>query len=312
MEKWALSTLCFLVLCLGLLPATARAAGPTVLRVGDQMFNTAQNAYWDTDENGHLVSSTDETYHIRYDADTTTLYLNGTTIAGSGSYGAAIYAQGDLTISLSDTNRVTGSNFDSDSYAICLMDGTLTITGDGTLEARGGTASSISQGVYLYSTVDLTVEGTGTLMASSISQAPAGNGNWFIYGGDSGSSGGDSGDSGSQTVTNPDGSTTTVTDKTSGTVTEATKNPDGSQQVMETQKGGTNMEQALTWEQMATMLWRYAGQPAGSVSDWAVQAMAWAVEGGLINGVGANTLAPQDTATRTQLATILMRSLLNA
>ena len=80
---------------------------------------------------------------------------------------------------------------------------------------------------------------------------------------------------------------------------------------------GTNMEQNLTREQLALMLWSYAGKPdarqsltgypdMGSVSNWAKQAMAWAVENGLISGVDG-ALAPQGEATRAQVATILMR-----
>ena len=81
---------------------------------------------------------------------------------------------------------------------------------------------------------------------------------------------------------------------------------------------GSAPEQGLTREQLALMLYRYAGQPAAesglggfadgsSVSDWAAQGMAWAVEEGLISGVGGNTLSPQGAATRAQVAAILAR-----
>ena len=74
----------------------------------------------------------------------------------------------------------------------------------------------------------------------------------------------------------------------------------------------------VTREQLATMLWRYAGEPAseyslsaftdaGSVSDYAAAAMAWAVEQGVITGVTDATLEPQGTATRAQCAAMLMR-----
>ena len=80
---------------------------------------------------------------------------------------------------------------------------------------------------------------------------------------------------------------------------------------------GTNMEQSLTREQLAVMLWNYAGKPESSysltaypdwtsTSDWAQQAMIWAVEEGLISNLNG-ALAPQGTATRAQVATILMR-----
>lgn len=79
---------------------------------------------------------------------------------------------------------------------------------------------------------------------------------------------------------------------------------------------GTNMDGALTREQLAVMLWNYAGKPAASilsgytdvasVSDWAVQAMAWCVEQGIISGMDGG-LNPQGTATRAQVATMLMQ-----
>lgn len=81
---------------------------------------------------------------------------------------------------------------------------------------------------------------------------------------------------------------------------------------------GTGLDQSLTREQLATMLWRYAGQPmvggdlnaftdGDSVSNWAAYAMAWAVENGILTGTSATTLSPQDDATRAQVATIFMR-----
>lgn len=81
---------------------------------------------------------------------------------------------------------------------------------------------------------------------------------------------------------------------------------------------GTNMDASLTREQLATMLWRYAGSPsvsdnlsgytdADTVSSYAQQAMAWCVEHGIIGGTTTTTLSPQGPATRAQVATILMR-----
>ena len=45
---------------------------------------------------------------------------------------------------------------------------------------------------------------------------------------------------------------------------------------------------------------------ADSVSAYAVDAIRWAVHEGLISGMENNTLAPQGTATRAQVAQILM------
>ena len=43
------------------------------------------------------------------------------------------------------------------------------------------------------------------------------------------------------------------------------------------------------------------------VSDWAVDAMAWANTEGIITGRTETTLAPKENATRAEVATMLMR-----
>ena len=77
----------------------------------------------------------------------------------------------------------------------------------------------------------------------------------------------------------------------------------------------------ITREQLATMLYRYAQykgctttggsltgyRDAADVSDYAETALGWAVNAGLVNGIGDNTLLPLGTATRAQAATMLMR-----
>lgn len=76
----------------------------------------------------------------------------------------------------------------------------------------------------------------------------------------------------------------------------------------------------ITREQMATMLWRYAGSPkpeksslnfndAGKVSDYAREAMCWATENGVMNGKGGGTLDPLGTAKRCEVAQMLMNYL---
>ena len=84
---------------------------------------------------------------------------------------------------------------------------------------------------------------------------------------------------------------------------------------------GSDPDGKITREQLAAMLYRYAGQPelldselAGlsgyadhnDVSSYAYRAMAWAVSRGIINGIGGS-LAPQSLATRAQVAAMLMR-----
>ena len=80
---------------------------------------------------------------------------------------------------------------------------------------------------------------------------------------------------------------------------------------------GTNPNADITREQLVTMLYRYAGTPAAngslsdfsdtaSVSSYAVNAMQWAVENGIVNGSNGK-LNPQNNATRAEVAAILMR-----
>lgn len=77
---------------------------------------------------------------------------------------------------------------------------------------------------------------------------------------------------------------------------------------------------AITREQMAAMLYRYAQSPATTgtldgfvdkdqVSDYAKDALAWAVEQGIINGRDGNVLVPKDQATRAEVAAIISRYL---
>jgi len=79
---------------------------------------------------------------------------------------------------------------------------------------------------------------------------------------------------------------------------------------------GTSPNGSITREQLVTMLWRAEGEPEGDLkalegyadadklSDYAREALAWAVEHGVINGRGNDILAPQGTATRAEVAQI--------
>ena len=85
---------------------------------------------------------------------------------------------------------------------------------------------------------------------------------------------------------------------------------------------GTMPNGTITREQLAAMLYRYAVSKgmvkgpatadlsvfadANSVSSYAVEAMQWAVSAGLISGMDGK-LNPQGSATRAQVATMLMR-----
>ena len=73
----------------------------------------------------------------------------------------------------------------------------------------------------------------------------------------------------------------------------------------------------ITREQLAAILWRYAGSPAAeageayadeaSIASWAVTAVDWARTRGFINGMSDGSFRPDGRATRAQVAAILMR-----
>ena len=81
-------------------------------------------------------------------------------------------------------------------------------------------------------------------------------------------------------------------------------------------------ERTITREEFAAMLYRYTEYlevdtsarvdysdfaDSGSVSEWATDAMSWAVAEGLISGKPGKLLAPQDTITRAEVATVIYR-----
>lgn len=81
---------------------------------------------------------------------------------------------------------------------------------------------------------------------------------------------------------------------------------------------GSDPEGKITREQLATMLWRYAGSPSASgrmtgfvdadqISGYAEDAMLWATKAGIIGGKGNGQLDPKGYATRAEVAAMLMR-----
>ena len=67
---------------------------------------------------------------------------------------------------------------------------------------------------------------------------------------------------------------------------------------------------------LATILYRLAGEPAVSgdlpftdveSGTWYTDAVLWAAQNGIVNGLGENTFAPMNTLTREQLVTMLYR-----
>lgn len=87
------------------------------------------------------------------------------------------------------------------------------------------------------------------------------------------------------------------------------------------QNGEFGVGDAITREQVCTILYRYSGMPPvydasgvlgtfpdyGRVSSFATDAMAWAVQNGVISGMQSGEIAPTAGASRAQIATIVMR-----
>lgn len=81
---------------------------------------------------------------------------------------------------------------------------------------------------------------------------------------------------------------------------------------------GSAPNRNITREQLAAMLYRYAGEPdgaadlfaytdAGAVSAYAEKAVQWCVKNGILTGKTSSTLAPKATATRAECAVMLQR-----
>ena len=81
-----------------------------------------------------------------------------------------------------------------------------------------------------------------------------------------------------------------------------------------------DVERDVTREQIAVMLWRYAGKPAGpgraplfpdfsDVSSWAREAVAWAADRGILRGTDGGRLDPGGKTTRAEAASMLVRFL---
>ena len=163
MKKRMLSLLCVLALCLGLLPTAALAAAPIgqVIYVGNE--NVTRGGYWTTDSDGNVTAFTGEgtpaDNFIYYDASRNTLTLHNATIRMSVSIdtntllaGAAIgvlnqYGDGnaELTISLVGTNTI--AEVGKGIYVLANSTGgaTLTITGDGSLNASASQTGILVQ-----------------------------------------------------------------------------------------------------------------------------------------------------------------------
>lgn len=83
--------------------------------------------------------------------------------------------------------------------------------------------------------------------------------------------------------------------------------------------GRFGVHDPVSREQLAAVLWHRAGSPVVSsyepfsdeqeISGYALPAVHWARNEGILGGVGGNRFAPRDSATRAQVAAVLFRAL---
>ena len=93
------------------------------------------------------------------------------------------------------------------------------------------------------------------------------------------------------------------------------------QKIIQGYDGAFDPDAPVSRQDLVTILYRYAkaaGYPlvsgadlsafkdAGDVADYAKEAMGWAVAVGAVNGMGDGTLSPGGTATRAQVAKIIL------
>lgn len=153
------SLLAAALLCVMMLPATARAAdyAPEELVVANVTVDVTQDGYWTTDPaTGELTETQDAAaYNVRYDASEGALYLNDATI-GKGTVSAtggthSIYAFGESGVSL--TIHLAGESHLSSGVPIYVTSDSgkaeLNIAGEGTLNAEGTAVGN--GGIFLMS-----------------------------------------------------------------------------------------------------------------------------------------------------------------
>ena len=174
-----LFSLCMaLVLCLGLLPATALAVdGVTVtygtIEVGGiALTNTQDNpvvyATTNADTGAVTVGGGEETYNIKWDGETLTLQNAAIKKAGEhNNESIAVYlASGNMNLVLVGKNTVEAPDSESVSSCGIHVGGSLTIRGqdNGSLSVSGGDSSGSSYGIHASGTITIysgTVTATG-------------------------------------------------------------------------------------------------------------------------------------------------------
>ena len=153
MKKRILSLCMVLILCLGLLPATALAADGDTVYVGGVALtgSTGSPAYATTDAGGNVITggATADNYNIKWDGSILTLhnatitarYESGDSTSLVGIYAAAPEGRPvSLTIELQGENNQVSGTYGIFVYSHSDSAATLNITGSGSLTANGSSS----------------------------------------------------------------------------------------------------------------------------------------------------------------------------
>src|SRR5699024_3725151 len=85
-------------------------------------------------EGNVTVGGSEDSYNVKWNGETLT--LNNATIKGNSGKGI-VYRDGDLTISLEGTNKIGEENDGNSAASGIRVDGSLIVTGSGTLYVAG-------------------------------------------------------------------------------------------------------------------------------------------------------------------------------
>ncbi|MCI5620277.1 MAG: hypothetical protein MR355_01720 [Lachnospiraceae bacterium] len=124
--------------------------------------NPEAPSYFKVDENGNLVVGTAEDYNLHYVSDTTTMTLKNLVLSNNNPC-AAIATECDLNLILIGENKVTSSR----NCAICIG-GSVTITGDGSLEVVSTCEGITDENGEVYIPPAMTVDGEAFTNGSTL------------------------------------------------------------------------------------------------------------------------------------------------
>ena len=251
-----------------------------------------------------------------------------------GGSGAANTATGIVTASNPSTaNGVVTANVSSartgDTIIVSSTANSGYISAAPTVKDKNGNTVAVTKnadGTYSFTMPEGGVTITGSYVTPGQMFPDLNDGAWYreaiAYAVENGLMQGTGGGNFEPGVTTTRGMVMTILARQSGVNTTASGGEPWYQKGMDWAKqagvsDGSDPEGSISREQLATMLYRYVGEPsvtgdlspypdAGNIHSWAGDAMIWAVRTGIIEGSDGK-LNPQDNASRAEAAAMLTR-----